>query len=464
MSKLGVVITDGVGFRNFILSDFIVEANKKFDSVVIFSCLPASAYDSFNFNCRIVELDVFTEKFPTWFFRKTKEVAHLQLHKKGNFGIQDNLFANKSNAINPRGLATQIIFKFTSVFHSEKWIQRFNKLQQLTFSNNSITKEYEKLLVEHNIDLLFFTHQRPPYIAPLILAAEKLKLKTSAFIFSWDNLASKNRMAGNFDKYLVWSDLMKKELLWFYKKVKPEDIEIVGTPQFEPYVLSRYEITKEEWAKKNKIDVNKKTIFFTCNDSHSKNDPLYLELIANFILDNKLAEEVNYIVRTSPAEEPTRFIKLAEKYPFIVWNFPDWNQVRSNHQESWSQRVPSPNDVIQLRGFLEFSDISINVLSTISLDASLFNKPVINPVFGNPENGMFDDQKYLKYLHLDNVVKTDAVTVAKNEDELLQAINLCLKNPNHKIKEQKELVKLQIGKPLENTSKNLVEVLEKWSL
>src|SRR5215216_5956753 len=104
MKSIGVVITDGVGFRNFILSDFISEANKKFNTIVIFSCLPASAYDSFNLNCKIIELDVFTEKFPTWFFRKTKEVAHLQLHKIGNFGIQDNLKTNKSKALNPRGL------------------------------------------------------------------------------------------------------------------------------------------------------------------------------------------------------------------------------------------------------------------------------------------------------------------------------------------------------------------------
>ena len=30
MKKLGVVITDGVGYRNFILSDFITEATKSF--------------------------------------------------------------------------------------------------------------------------------------------------------------------------------------------------------------------------------------------------------------------------------------------------------------------------------------------------------------------------------------------------------------------------------------------------
>ncbi len=461
MSKIGVVITDGVGFRNFILSDFIVEAKKNFEEVVLFSCLPKEVYQEFDFQCKIIELDVFEEKFPTWFFRKAKEVAHLQLHKKGNFGIQDNFNANKSKSLNPRGLATKLIFGWTNFLHSEKWIQRYNTLQQKTFANHSITKQYEKMLIDNEIDLLFFTHQRPPYIAPLIFAAEKLKINTTAFIFSWDNLASKNRMAGNFDKYLVWSELMKQELLQFYKKVKAEDIEVVGTPQFEPYVLDRYKTKKEEWANRNKIDLNKKTIFFTCNDAHSKNDPIYLELIANFILDGKLSEKVNYIVRTSPAEEPTRFMKLAEKYPFIIWNFPDWNQVRSNHQEIWSQRVPTINDVVQLRGFLEFSDISVNVLSTISLDASLFNKPVINPVFGNPENGMFDDQKYLKYLHLDNVVKTGAVTVAKTESELLQAINVCLANPLHKNKEQQYLIEMQIGKPLLGTSANIVSVLSK---
>jgi hypothetical protein len=38
MKKLAIVITDGVGFRNFILSDFLAEAEKTFDAVVILSC------------------------------------------------------------------------------------------------------------------------------------------------------------------------------------------------------------------------------------------------------------------------------------------------------------------------------------------------------------------------------------------------------------------------------------------
>ena len=47
MKKLGIVITDGVGFRNFILSDFLLEAEKQFEEVVVLSCLPASVYEGF---------------------------------------------------------------------------------------------------------------------------------------------------------------------------------------------------------------------------------------------------------------------------------------------------------------------------------------------------------------------------------------------------------------------------------
>jgi hypothetical protein len=110
MKKIGIVITDGVGYRNFILSDFMVEAQKQFSRVVLLSCLPKEAYADLDLECEIIELDVFEESFTTWFFRKAKEVAHLQLHRKGNFGITDNFKANYSKTKTPRGYATRLIY------------------------------------------------------------------------------------------------------------------------------------------------------------------------------------------------------------------------------------------------------------------------------------------------------------------------------------------------------------------
>lgn len=459
MKKLGIVITDGVGFRNFILSDFLTEAEQQFDEVVILSCLPESVYEGFLQKTRVIELAVFEEKFLTWFFRKTKEVAHLQLHKKNNFGITDNLNTNKTKAKNPRGYASRFIFGWTSIFHSENWIQWCTKLQQQSFKNNPIVKNYKAIFEKENFDVLFFTHQRPPFIAPLVYQAKKIRVKTASFIFSWDNLASKGRMAADFDYYLVWSDLMKEELSHFYKKVQAKNIEVVGTPQFEPYVLERYKSLKADFYTRFNLDSTLKTICFSCGDSAtSRNDELYITTIAQAILDTKISA-VNLLVRTSPAEDPIRFEAIAKKFPFIKWNYPKWHLARKGHQEEWSQRIPSIEDVVDLRSVLEYSDLNINMLSTMSLDFMQFDKPVINTVFGNAANGLYDDQRFLDYPHIKNVLESEATRIVKTEQELILAINNYLSNPNEDSEKRLNLTAMQVSKPLENTGKRIAQTL-----
>lgn len=463
MKNLGIVITDGVGFRNFVLSDFLTEARKSFGQIVIFSCVPKSAYNELNLKCKIVELDIFEETFKTWFFRKAKEVAHLQLHATQNFGIQDNLKTTYSKQNNPRGFTTRLLHKISRYATSEEIIQKYNWFQNQTFRSEGIVEEYRNLLSDNKISFLLFSHQRPPYIAPLIYVAQKLKIKTATFIFSWDNLASKGRMAGNFDYYLVWSNLMKSELLEFYKSIFPSQVSVVGTPQFEPYILARYGYSKDNLIEKFELIKDNPILLFTCNDTSSENDPLYLDILCKFIKEGALTSNVNLIVRTSPAEDSSRFQRFKKKYPFIKWNHPKWLLTRTNHQEVWSQRIPTTEDVNDLKSLLNHCDVCINVLSTITIDAFLFDKSVINPVFGNEENKMFDDQKFLKYRHLSYLVESGASQIVKNERQFLNAINSVLEKKVNKEKERKEFVALQIGKSLQGTSKRIAQKLEEWT-
>jgi hypothetical protein len=89
----------------------------------------------------------------------------------------------------------------------------------------------------------------------------------------------------------------------------------------------------------------------------------------------------------------------------------------------------------------------------------LFDKPVINPVFGNEKNGLLNDQRFLKFAHYEKVVQSGAVAIAKNEKELIDNINFSLQNPNQRLQYQKDILAMQIGKPLENTSRRIAEVL-----
>lgn len=460
MKKLGIVITDGVGFRNFVMSDFISEAVKQFDEIIIYSGLPESCYQNFNNSkLEIKELAVFKEGKATWAFRKWKEIAHLQKNKSF-YGMNDNLVSGypKNNSV--RSLFVKSIYSFTNFINSNSSILLAEKIQFSSFSKDRITREYIEILKKDKPSHLFFTHQRPPYLAPFLYAAIQTKTPTSTFIFSWDNLASKGRMLGTFDKFLVWSQLMKEELLYFYPNVKNDEVQVVGTPQFEPYVLDKYKSSKENFLAKFGLDSNKKIICYSCADvSIGSNDPIVIKTIAEAIRNNEIEAQVQLLVRTSPAEDDSRFKTIRDEFPEIIWDVPKWILTRENHQESWSQRIPSDEDITNLRSLLENADLSINMCSTMSLDFMLFDKPVINTVFGNLENGLYNDQRFLNYNHYKKVIDGNAVTIAKNKQELIDQINQTFNNPEERKSERKSMIDLQIGKSLQGTSKRIAKTL-----
>ena len=444
------------------MSDFITEALQQFDSIIIYSGLPISAFHSIpKNNIDIKELNVFAEGKATWFFRKWKEVAHLQQHQLF-YGMKDNLVSGYSKNNSARSLLVKSIYFFTRLVHSDSSILLAEKLQFRSFSQNKITRSYSKLLQEDRPTHVFFTHQRPPFLAPFLYATQQLEIPSSTFIFSWDNLTSKGRMMGTFDYFLVWSHLMKAELLYFYPYVPTEKVKVVGTPQFEPYVMSKYETSAEVFYTKFGLDANLKTICYSCADvSIGANDPLVIKTIGNAIRNNAITTKVQLLVRTSPAEDDSRFKFVKEEFPEIVWNVPKWILTRENHAESWSQRVPSEEDIKDLRSLLEYVDLNINMCSTMSLDFMLFDTPVINTVFGNRDNGLYNDQRFLNYDHYKKVVESQAVTIATNETELIKQINETLSNPNLRTSERKSMIDLQISEPLEGTSRRIAETLSR---
>lgn len=462
-STLGIVITDGVGYRNFILSNFLREVGQLYTHTIIYSCLPESSYpQSVREQAEIIELPIFTEGILTWFIRKIKEVAHLTQFQHHNFGMYDNLQSNKNRRYSVKGILTRIAFLAASLAHSEKSIIRWTNLQMWSIRKHPITQNYLSLLVIHEPSVLFFTHQRPPFVAPMIAAARQSGIPTAAFIFSWDNLPSKGRMAGIFDSYIVWSELMKTELLAFYPSVKPQNVFIGGTPQFEPYVMHEYMDSSQSFRERFGIHNLYPIVCFSCGDiSTSKNDELYISTIAEALQKNEFSTPINLLVRTSPAEAPDRFLSIRERYPFILWNFPEWIYARENHPEPWTQRIPTAKDMRDLRSILTYCDVSVNMCSTMSLDFMHFDKPVINPVFGNEQNGLYNDQRFLKYAHYERVAKSGAVSIVRTEKELITTINKALSHPEEQHNQRQELLHIQIGHPLEGTSKHIANILKK---
>jgi len=464
---LGLVITDGVGVRNFVHGRFLNLACHSFDKVILFSGVPVKSLgDLPRNNLEVISMELFSESRWSSFWRKTAEMAHL--FRFQTMAMREIIKMNKPKGWNAFAFRNRISWVLARLLSLFKLQALAGNIYESSLNEHPLTFKYKQWLVDYNVDMLFFTHQRPPQIAPMAIAGKQLGIATVAYIFSWDNLSSKGRMPVLFDRFMVWSNLMKSELLQFYSTLDPKDITVAGTPQFETYVYDDFgwsRLQLNRYLSLTDTD-NRRIICFSCGDvSTSPNDAVYIDVIASAIANGELVDNLMLLVRTSPAEDGSRFKELMTKFPSIVMNIPDWPQSNPAHPEPWSQRVPTMDDIHCLKSILQHANVSVNMCSTMSLDFALWDKPVINPVFGEVGNdtGLFPDRKYLKYDHYAKVIETGAVTICTNPDELVSAIREALLLPDKNQSERRQVLELEIGQPLKNTSERFVKQLIDWN-
>lgn len=95
-----------------------------------------------------------------------------------------------------------------------------------------------------------FQFEQPAIFA----AAKKLGIPTLAYIPSWDNITTKNRMLFKYDGYIVWSEQIKKELGEVYPHTKNQPVYIVGAPQYDIFKQDRFYQTREEFCRQQNLN------------------------------------------------------------------------------------------------------------------------------------------------------------------------------------------------------------------
>jgi CDP-glycerol glycerophosphotransferase (TagB/SpsB family) len=123
-------------------------------------------------------------------------------------------------------------------------------------------------------------------------------------------------------------------------------------------------------------------------------------------------------------------------------------------------------DSITLANTLAHTDVLINVASTITLEACILNKPVVNIGFdGRSQREYFSSvRRYFDYVHYRNMLKTGGVRVAFTKDELVQIVNTYLEDNSIDAEGRKEIVELQCyrmdGKALERILEFIVSFVK----
>jgi hypothetical protein len=323
-----------------------------------------------------------------------------------------------------------------------------------------VVARYVELFRRWRPDLVCCADQRPPDILPAILAARLCGIATATFISSWDNLSSKGRMAASCDGYLVWSPLMRDELLRYYPDVAPSQVHVVGSPQFEPYADSRLTWSRDEFCRRAGCDPARPVICYSGGDAAaSPEDADHARALAELIRAGRIDGNPQLLLRPAPVDRGQRFDAVRRDFPEIVYALPTWTHAGDGH---WTQSWPLEADVQFLSNLTRHADVNVNFGSTMTLDFALHERPVVNvafdvsdpPVFGEP----FWEVNY-RFEHYQPVLALGAARFARSRDALADHVNAYLRDPRLDANGRRRLVDLQVVQPIGDASERAVAAL-----
>ena len=255
---------------------------------------------------------------------------------------------------------------------------------------------YEALLQKYKPDLVISTVPHVAQEAPPVLVAQRLGIKTGCWVNSWDNLSTKAAYFSAYDFYFVWSNRMRWELLRYYPEAAGQQIAVTGVPHFDWYHSPDLLLSREAFCEGLGLDSRRPIILYAMATPHLA--PAESEVAKQLISDLqslKSPGKPQLILRLHPADSGERLLDC---------DFGDSVRVQlpgARGAGSLSRFYPSMAENQEFVNSVFHADVVINLASTITIDASLCDRPVISVAYDpDPDRR---HQKWIDRYHSDSV-------------------------------------------------------------
>lgn len=370
-NKIVILLPDGIGLRNFAYSNFqAIGVQENFD-VVYWNNTP---FDLTQLGFKEIKIQN----------SKSHPLTETYKNARKQIELNQNIRRTKDAVYNtyrfPFSYATTIkaiksgVTQFLSITHSSTF--GLKRIQHKIKQEERKTLYYHQCLQTLKMEqpaMVFCTNQRPMTAIAPMLAAQELGIPSATFIFSWDNLP-KATMVLETDYYFVWSDLMKKELLFYYPYIKEGQIFVTGTPQFESHFDTNKLLSKEVFFEQNDLDLDKKYICYSGDDvTTCPDDPKYLEDVAKAIRElNKKGHSLGIVFRRCPVDFSNRYDAVLETYKEVITPIATlWKKIG----DGWNTVLPTQTDIDLQMNTIAHTELVVNLGSSMVFDYIAHNKP-----------------------------------------------------------------------------------------
>ena len=319
---------------------------------------------------------------------------------------------------------------------ARRWVRKLVRaLDYLLVSNHRFASYFEK----YKPDVVFLAHLFDGQEIHLLREAKHRGVRSIGFINSWDKLTARRALRLLPDSLVVFNEIVKEEAMR-YADIKEKNIFVSGIPNYDWHVNYK-PVSRGEFCQKNKLDSAKKLIVYApMGKAFSNSDWDIIDLIQDSTTNNSIANAQLFV-----RFQPNDFIENEEleKRPWLRYAMPGVRFSRARGV-NWDM---SFDDIKGLTDTLANADLFICYASSISVDAAVFDKPVINIDFeikGGPLSK--SPTFFYKTEHYKKVVKSGAIQYPKSKEDFLLWINKYLANPAIDREARKKLVSDQCWK------------------
>ena len=272
-------------------------------------------------------------------------------------------------------------------------------------------------------------------------------IPTASVIVGWDNPSSYSLSGSKIDWITCWSEIQKEELVkgsdW-----DPNRVNVAGIPSYDGYFEKQWLISKDEYYRMHHLDPKRKLLSYAC--SFTTFSPSYqnIDALARLVSSQELIEPCQLLIRLHPnhflddplfAGERERIKKLAQDLPHV--------HVVEPVPLGGELGYYSGEDMPEKSSMMAYSDIFLTVYSTMVVECSIHETPIISVCFDVPGGWNKPNRFYLPLSQIGGwpthkrFIDSGAGRVAMDEAELRDLINLYLRSPQEDVEKQRQFIR-----------------------
>jgi CDP-glycerol glycerophosphotransferase (TagB/SpsB family) len=253
---------------------------------------------------------------------------------------------------------------------------------------------------------------------------------------------------------------LQKEELVKGSDWKPENVHVGGIPSYDGYFREQWLMPRDEYFKLHNLDPNRKLISFASSFVHFAPNFPNIEALAKLVSSDELVEPSQLLVRLHPshfqdkpeifAEERKRVFDLEKQYPHV--------HVVQPVALGGSLGYYGGEDMDEKSSMMAYSDVLVTVYSTMLVETAVHDTPMVAAVIDVPggwgpimaEKGIRGKKFSLSLREIGDWPThlrfrlAKAGRVARDENELCDAINAYLKDPSLDAAERRKFIEDEI--------------------